>query len=153
MLIKMRKTDLQRVCVGHLLTAIFTKPCRIKDWKLVRLSSPAPSAERKPETLKMTAKRNTLKNRLDQVLTTLTYREREIIKLLFGLDNGYTYTLKEVALIFKTTPERVDEVANKAIKRLRHPSRILRLIGFPSSLELSTHPVEILEHNELKEFD
>ena len=51
-----------------------------------------------------------LKTRIEQVLKTLTYREREIIKLRYGIGDGYTYTLEEVGRIFKVTRERVRQV-------------------------------------------
>ncbi|MDD5134816.1 MAG: RNA polymerase sigma factor RpoD, partial [Phycisphaerae bacterium] len=71
-----------------------------------------------------------LKDRIDEVLKTLTYREREIIKLRYGLGDGYTYTLEEVGRIFKVTRERVRQVEAKAIRKLQHPVRCRRLEGF-----------------------
>ena len=71
-----------------------------------------------------------LKNRIDQVLKTLSYREREIIKLRYGIGDGYTYTLEEVGRIFKVTRERVRQVEAKAIRKLQHPVRARKLEGF-----------------------
>jgi RNA polymerase primary sigma factor len=71
-----------------------------------------------------------LKDRIDQVLKTLTYREREIIKLRYGIGDGYTYTLEEVGRIFKVTRERVRQVEAKAIRKLQHPVRARKLEGF-----------------------
>jgi RNA polymerase primary sigma factor len=71
-----------------------------------------------------------LKERIDEVLKTLTYREREIIKLRYGIGDGYTYTLEEVGRIFKVTRERVRQVEAKAIRKLQHPVRSRRLEGF-----------------------
>ncbi|CAG0955108.1 RNA polymerase sigma factor SigA [Phycisphaerales bacterium] len=71
-----------------------------------------------------------LKNRIEQVLKTLTYREREIIKLRYGIGDGYTYTLEEVGRIFKVTRERVRQVEAKAIRKLQHPVRARKLQGF-----------------------
>jgi len=71
-----------------------------------------------------------LKDKIDGVLRTLTYREREIIKLRFGIGDGYTYTLEEVGRIFKVTRERVRQVEAKAIRKLRHPVRSRKLQGF-----------------------
>jgi RNA polymerase primary sigma factor len=71
-----------------------------------------------------------LKDRIDEILRTLTYREREIIKLRYGLGDGYTYTLEEVGRIFKVTRERVRQVEAKAIRKLQHPVRCRRLEGF-----------------------
>jgi RNA polymerase primary sigma factor len=71
-----------------------------------------------------------LKDRIDHVLKTLTYREREIIKLRYGIGDGYTYTLEEVGRIFKVTRERVRQVEAKAIRKLQHPVRSRKLEGF-----------------------
>ena len=71
-----------------------------------------------------------LKQKLEQVLRTLSYREREIIKLRYGIGDGYTYTLEEVGRIFKVTRERVRQVENKALRKLQHPLRSRRLEGF-----------------------
>jgi RNA polymerase primary sigma factor len=71
-----------------------------------------------------------LKDRIDQVLKTLTYREREIVKLRYGIGDGYTYTLEEVGRIFKVTRERVRQVEAKAIRKLQHPVRSRKLEGF-----------------------
>ncbi|MEM9883672.1 MAG: sigma-70 family RNA polymerase sigma factor, partial [Planctomycetota bacterium] len=71
-----------------------------------------------------------LRQRIEQVLKTLTYREREIIKLRYGIGDGYTYTLEEVGRIFKVTRERVRQVEAKAIRKLQHPVRSRKLVGF-----------------------
>ena len=71
-----------------------------------------------------------LRGRIEQVLKTLTYREREIIKLRYGIGDGYTYTLEEVGRIFKVTRERVRQVEAKAIRKLQHPVRSRKLAGF-----------------------
>ncbi|MEL6498230.1 MAG: RNA polymerase sigma factor RpoD [Planctomycetota bacterium] len=71
-----------------------------------------------------------LKSRIEQVLRTLSYREREIIKLRYGIGDGYTYTLEEVGRIFKVTRERVRQVEAKAIRKLQHPVRSRKLQGF-----------------------
>ena len=71
-----------------------------------------------------------LKARIESVLKTLTYREREIIKLRYGIGDGYTYTLEEVGRIFKVTRERVRQVEAKAIRKLQHPVRARKLQGF-----------------------
>lgn len=71
-----------------------------------------------------------LKERIDVVLKTLSYREREIIKLRYGIGDGYTYTLEEVGRIFKVTRERVRQVEAKAIRKLQHPVRARKLEGF-----------------------
>ena len=75
-----------------------------------------------------------LKDRVEEVLKTLTYREREIIKLRYGIGDGYTYTLEEVGKIFKVTRERVRQVEAKAIRKLQHPVRSRKLEGFLENL-------------------
>jgi RNA polymerase primary sigma factor len=75
-----------------------------------------------------------LKDKIDQVLKTLTYREREIIKLRYGLGDGYTYTLEEVGRIFKVTRERVRQIEAKAVRKLQHPVRSRQLEGFLDSM-------------------
>ena len=74
-----------------------------------------------------------LRKRIDEVLKTLTYREREIIKLRYGIGDGYTYTLEEVGRIFKVTRERVRQVEAKAIRKLQHPVRSRKLSQFLES--------------------
>jgi RNA polymerase primary sigma factor len=71
-----------------------------------------------------------LRQRIEQLLKTLTYREREIIRLRYGLGDGYTYTLEEVGRIFKVTRERVRQIEAKAVKKLQHPVRSQQLAGF-----------------------
>jgi RNA polymerase primary sigma factor len=71
-----------------------------------------------------------LKVKIENVLKTLTYREREIIKLRYGLGDGYTYTLEEVGRIFKVTRERVRQIEAKAVRKLQHPVRSRQLQGF-----------------------
>ncbi len=78
----------------------------------------------------MTASSEMLRERIESVLKTLTYREREIIKLRYGIGDGYTYTLEEVGKIFKVTRERVRQVEAKAIRKLQHPVRARKLEGF-----------------------
>jgi RNA polymerase primary sigma factor len=75
-----------------------------------------------------------LKDKIDLVLKTLTYREREIIKLRYGLGDGYTYTLEEVGRIFKVTRERVRQIEAKAVRKLQHPVRSRQLEGFLDSM-------------------
>jgi RNA polymerase primary sigma factor len=71
-----------------------------------------------------------LKDKIERVLQTLTFREREIIKLRYGIGDGYTYTLEEVGRIFKVTRERVRQIEAKAVRKLQHPVRSRRLLGF-----------------------
>jgi RNA polymerase primary sigma factor len=71
-----------------------------------------------------------LKTRIHKVLKTLSYREREIIKLRYGLGDGYSYTLEEVGHIFKVTRERIRQIEAKAVRKLQQPSRSQELAGF-----------------------
>ena len=71
-----------------------------------------------------------LRDKIEALLKTLTYREREIIRLRFGLGDGYTYTLEEVGRIFKVTRERVRQIEAKAVRKLQHPVRSQQLEGF-----------------------
>jgi len=71
-----------------------------------------------------------LKEKITEVLDTLTDREREIICLRYGIGDGYTYTLEEVGRRFNVTRERVRQIEAKAIKKLQHPIRARKLEGF-----------------------
>ena len=71
-----------------------------------------------------------LRGRISKVLKTLSYREREIIKLRYGLGDGYSYTLEEVGHIFKVTRERIQQIEAKAVRKLQQPSRSQDLVGF-----------------------
>ena len=74
-----------------------------------------------------------LKDKIEKVLQSLTFREREIIKLRYGIGDGYTYTLEEVGRIFKVTRERVRQIEAKAVRKLQHPVRARKLEGFLDS--------------------
>ncbi|QEF98395.1 RNA polymerase sigma factor SigA [Stieleria maiorica] len=71
-----------------------------------------------------------LRSKIDELLKTLTYREREIIRLRYGLVDGYSYTLEECGRIFKVTRERVRQIEAKAVAKLQSPSRADRLASF-----------------------
>jgi RNA polymerase primary sigma factor len=71
-----------------------------------------------------------LKQRIAEVLEDLNYREREIIRLRYGLVDGYAYTLEEVGKIFSVTRERVRQIEAKAVRKLQHPVRCKSLTGF-----------------------
>ena len=86
--------------------------------------------DEKAENPTDSAAQDMLRHRIEQVLKTLTYREREIIKLRYGIGDGYTYTLEEVGRIFKVTRERVRQVEAKALRKLQHPVRSRQLGGF-----------------------
>jgi RNA polymerase primary sigma factor len=85
--------------------------------------------DERQQTPSDSAAQEMLAKRIEQVLKTLTYREREILKLRYGIGDGYTYTLEEVGRIFKVTRERVRQVEAKAIRKLQHPVRARKLRG------------------------
>ncbi|NLW19066.1 MAG: RNA polymerase sigma factor RpoD [Candidatus Cloacimonetes bacterium] len=80
-----------------------------------------------PERL---AERSLLKKQVDEVLKTLTTREERVIRLRFGIDDGYHRTLEEVGNIFQVTRERIRQIEDKALKKLRHPTRAAILQQF-----------------------
>jgi RNA polymerase primary sigma factor len=86
--------------------------------------------DERQESPSETATSEMLRCRINDILKTLTYREREILKLRYGIGDGYTYTLEEVGRIFKVTRERVRQVESKAIRKLQHPVRRRRLASF-----------------------
>jgi RNA polymerase primary sigma factor len=71
-----------------------------------------------------------LRQDMEQVLNTLTPREARILRLRFGLHDGHTYTLKEIGLKFGLTRERIRQIEQKALRRLRHPRRSRKLVGY-----------------------
>ncbi len=71
-----------------------------------------------------------LSSQIEDVLYTLSDREKEVIKLRFGLIDGYQRTLEEVGSVFNVTRERVRQIEAKALKKLRHPARSQKLKGF-----------------------
>ena len=64
----------------------------------------------------------------------MTYREREIIRLRYGLGDGYSYTLEETGRIFKVTRERIRQIEAKALLKLQHHARSNQLRGFVEGL-------------------
>jgi RNA polymerase primary sigma factor len=71
-----------------------------------------------------------LKDKLGDVLTSLTERERKVLELRFGLGDGYSRTLEEVGKQFKVTRERIRQIEAKALRKMRNPTRIRQLQGF-----------------------
>jgi len=71
-----------------------------------------------------------LKDKLGDVLTSLTERERKVLELRFGLTDGYSRTLEEVGKQFKVTRERIRQIEAKALRKMRHPTRLRQLQGF-----------------------
>ena len=64
-----------------------------------------------------------LREKIDEALSSLTARERDVLKMRFGLDDGYPHTLEEVGRHFEVTRERIRQIESKALKKLRHPSK------------------------------
>ncbi|MBN2581032.1 MAG: sigma-70 family RNA polymerase sigma factor [Pirellulales bacterium] len=83
--------------------------------------------------------RDSLKVRLADVLRSLTYREREILRLRYGLSDGYAYTLSEIGKVFSVTRERVRQIEAGALRKLQHPTHAGRLAGFLDSLRPPTN--------------
>lgn len=81
----------------------------------------------------------TLKEQIQSAMQTLNYREREILKLRYGLADGYAYTLEEVGKIFQVTRERVRQIESKAVKKLQHPQRSKSLTSFVDGLDMSLY--------------
>jgi RNA polymerase primary sigma factor len=71
-----------------------------------------------------------LKEQMDGVLGTLTEREKKVLRLRFGIGDGYPRTLEEVGAVFKVTRERVRQIEAKALRKLRHPTRSRKLKNF-----------------------
>jgi RNA polymerase primary sigma factor len=71
-----------------------------------------------------------LKDKLNDVLTSLSERERKVLELRFGLGDGYSRTLEEVGRQFRVTRERIRQIEAKALRKMRHPTRIRQLHGF-----------------------
>lgn len=85
----------------------------------------------------METNRVALKAQIDAAMETLNYREREILRLRYGLADGYTYTLEEVGRIFQVTRERVRQIESKAVRKLQQPYRAKALVSFLDGAELS----------------
>jgi RNA polymerase primary sigma factor len=81
-----------------------------------------------------------LKDRLADVMQSLNHREREILRMRYGLTDGYAYTLEEVGKIFSVTRERVRQIEAKAVRKLQQPYRCRGLLGF-------------LDHNEAPQIE
>jgi RNA polymerase primary sigma factor len=78
-----------------------------------------------------------LKDKLADVLSSLTERERKVLELRFGLLDGYPRTLEEVGKQFKVTRERIRQIEAKALRKMRHPTRLRQLQGFIETAEVA----------------
>jgi len=81
-----------------------------------------------------------LKEKIKDVLETLTDRERQVLEQRFGLVDGYSRTLEEVGRQFRVTRERIRQIEAKALRKMRHPTRIRQLEGFLEAADLQTVP-------------
>jgi RNA polymerase primary sigma factor len=79
---------------------------------------------------------DSLKKKIADVMESLNHREREILRLRYGLVDGYSYTLEEVGKIFSVTRERVRQIEAKAVRKLQQPYRSRVLSGFLEQLDL-----------------
>ena len=77
-----------------------------------------------------------LREKLGDVLTTLTERERKILEMRFGLIDGYERTLEEIGKMYNVTRERIRQIEAKALRKLRHPTRVRHLQGFLEGVEV-----------------
>jgi RNA polymerase primary sigma factor len=77
-----------------------------------------------------------LKEKIKDVLETLTERERQVLEQRFGLVDGYSRTLEEVGRQFRVTRERIRQIEAKALRKMRHPTRIRQLTGFLEAPEM-----------------
>ncbi len=88
------------------------------------------------------ANQESLKHHIDEAMQTLNYREREILRLRYGLADGYAYTLEEVGRIFSVTRERVRQIESKAVRKLQQPYRNKALMSFVDGLDPNTVETE-----------
>jgi RNA polymerase sigma factor (sigma-70 family) len=115
---------------GTFMMHVETPAERLLQATLKRSANEGKKEESKPLTeVEEQAHWNDLEKRLDQVLhQVLTYHEREIVKLRYGIGDGYVYTLEEVAKIFVVTQERVRQVEAKAIGKLKDSTSVSDLV-------------------------
>jgi RNA polymerase primary sigma factor len=88
------------------------------------------------------ANQDSLKHHINEAMQSLNYREREILRLRYGLADGYSYTLEEVGRIFSVTRERVRQIESKAVRKLQQPYRSKALMSFVDGLDPQTVEAE-----------
>jgi RNA polymerase primary sigma factor len=86
-----------------------------------------------------------LKHRIEEAMQSLNYREREILRLRYGLTDGYAYTLEEVGKIFSVTRERVRQIETKAVRKLQQPYRSRSLASFVDGVEIPALDAEPID--------
>ncbi len=91
--------------------------------------------DQRPDDPLYDTNRQALKVRIEEAMASLNYREREILRLRYGLADGYAYTLEEVGKIFSVTRERVRQIESKAVRKLQQPYRARALASFVEGLE------------------
>ena len=91
--------------------------------------------DQRPDDPLYDTNRQALKIRIEEAMASLNYREREILRLRYGLADGYAYTLEEVGKIFSVTRERVRQIESKAVRKLQQPYRARALASFVEGLE------------------
>ncbi len=93
-----------------------------------------------------------LREKITDVLDSLTERERRVLSLRFGLADGYSRTLEEVGRQFKVTRERIRQIEAKALRKMRHPTRIRQLHGFfEGDINLEKPGMDSLKRDNSKE--
>ena len=102
-------------------------------------------SDKTTENQESSATNSMLRDSIEKALERLSFRERVIVKMRFGLGIGFTHTLEEVSRIFKITRERVRQLEMKALRKLQHPARSRRLRKFLEEramkpVEMPTHP-------------
>ena len=105
----------------------------VESTKEIDLSGLIGYAEQTQERLTLEAPNtdiDELREQIKNLLPTLSHREREIIKLRYGLGDGYCYSLEEVGRIFRVTRERVRQIEAKAVRKLQEPNRAAKLVDF-----------------------
>jgi RNA polymerase primary sigma factor len=73
---------------------------------------------------------STLNEKLEEVLTTLTFREEKVMRLRFGIGTKKSHSLVETGKVFGLSPERIRQIVMKSLRKLRHPTRVKLLLGF-----------------------
>jgi RNA polymerase primary sigma factor len=86
--------------------------------------------DQKTESPTRTVTQDMLRSRIEEVLQSLSLREREVVKFRFGIGRDSTYTLEELGKKFKVTRERIRQIEIRALKKLQHPTRARVLEGF-----------------------
>ena len=90
-----------------------------------------------------------LKDKILDVLESLSPRERKVLSLRFGLQDGYSRTLEDVGQQFNVTRERIRQIEAKALRKMRHPTRIRKLHGFFESAEDPTGGLDEFKKNKV----